>query len=273
MKFEISFSCFKSHFSTLKMHDAKILGVDVGASGIKGAIVDIHSGKLLTERLRFSTPRPSTPGAMAATFGKLVKAFDWNGLVGVGFPAIVKNGTAMTAANIDDSWIRTNIETLFAETADCMVKAINDADAAGIAEMRFGLGKGVNGTVILITIGSGLGSALFVDGKIVPNTEFGHLYLKGHDVVAEQYASNNAKEQENLKWEEWAKRFNEYLHHLELLFSPNLILLGGGTSKYFDQYTHFFTLETPVQPALLLNSAGMVGAACYAYETMLTYAK
>ncbi|MFN7115415.1 MAG: polyphosphate--glucose phosphotransferase [Saprospiraceae bacterium] len=255
------------------MHDAKILGVDVGASGIKGAIVEVQSGKLLTERLRLPTPNPSTPEAMAETFGRLVKSFSWNGLVGVGFPAIVKNGKAMTAANIDKSWIHTNIEAIFGEASGCMVKVMNDADAAGMAEMRFGLGKGVNGTVILITIGSGLGSALFVDGKIVPNTEFGHLYLKGQHIVAEQFASNNAKDRDNLSWEEWAKRFNEYLQHLELLFSPNLILLGGGSSKYFEEYTHFFTLETPVQPALLLNSAGMVGAACYAYETVLAYAK
>lgn len=255
------------------MQDYTVLGVDVGASGIKGAVIDIRTGEMLTERQRFPTPDPSTPKAMAQTFSELVQFFSWKGLIGVGFPTIVKNGVALTAANIDDSWIQTSIENTFAEVSGCVVKVLNDADAAGMAEVRFGLGKGVDGTVILITIGSGLGSALFTDGKIVPNTEFGHLYLKGHDIVAEQYASNNAKDRDNLNWQEWAKRFDEYLNHLDFLFSPNLFLLGGGTSKYFDEYASFFTLKTPVKPAQLLNSAGMVGAACHAYEMVQPYAK
>lgn len=255
------------------MQDFNILGVDVGASGIKGAIIDIRTGTMLTERLRLPTPDPSTPAAMAATFSELVQSFSWNGLIGVGFPAIVKNGVAQTAANIDKSWIQTSIEATFSAASGCPVKVLNDADAAGIAEMHFGLGKDVEGTAILITIGSGLGSALFVDGKIVPNTELGHLYLKGHDMVVEQYASNNAKDRDGLNWEEWATRFNAYLNHLELLFSPNLILLGGGTSKYFNEYARFFTVKAPVQPAQFLNSAGMIGAAYYAYETVQTYAR
>jgi polyphosphate glucokinase len=250
------------------MQDNQILGVDVGASGIKGAIVDVKTGTLLTERLRLLTPQPSTPQAMAKAFAELVQQFNWKGLIGCGFPTIVRDGVSLTAANIDKSWIGTNIETTFSEASGCVVKALNDADAAGTAEMHFGLGRQTSGSVIFITIGSGLGSALFIDRKLVPNTELGHIYLKGHDMVAEQYASSNAKDRDNLGWEAWGKRFNEYLNHLAFVFSPTVILLGGGTSKEFDQFERYLTLATPVKPAQLLNSAGMIGAAGYAYESM-----
>lgn len=251
------------------MQNHNILGVDVGASGIKAAIIDVKTGKLLTERLRFLTPTPSTPENMSATFSELVTAFQWTGLIGCGFPTLVKNGVSIAASNLDQTWVGRNVENVFSEATGCTVKVLNDADAAGMAEMRFSSSeKASQGTVIFITIGSGLGSALFVDGKMVPNTEFGQLYLKGQDFIAEQYASNNAKERDNLTWEEWGKRFNEYLLHLELLFSPNLFLLGGGTSKEFKQYARFFTVNAEVLPAQLLNSAGMIGAACYAYEAM-----
>lgn len=250
------------------MQDHKILGVDVGASGIKAAIIDVQTGQLLTERIRLLTPNPSTPENMAKTFAELIKKFNWTGLIGCGFPTLVRNGVSLAASNLDKSWVGKNVETLLSEVTSCPVKVLNDADAAGMAEMQFSSSnKAREGTVIFITIGSGLGSALFVDAKMVPNTEFGQLYLKGQDQIAEQYASNNAKERDNLTWAEWALRFNEYLLHLELLFSPNLFLLGGGTSKYFNQYAPFFTVNAEVLPAQLLNSAGMIGAACYAYAT------
>jgi len=255
------------------MQDSKILGVDVGASGIKAAIIDVQTGELLTERFRLPTPKPSTPAAMADAFAELVRNFDWQGLIGCGFPTLVRDGISISASNLDDSWTGQNVEEIFSSVTNCPVKVLNDADAAGMAEMRFGKGKDIYGTLIFITIGTGLGSALFIDRKIVPNTEFGQLYLKGQENIAEQYAANSAKERDNLSWEEWAKRFDEYLHHLDLLFSPNLILLGGGTSKYFNEYSHFFTVQTPVQPAQLLNSAGMIGAAYYAYEAVHVYAR
>ena len=194
------------------MDHSKVLGIDVGASGIKGAIVDINSGEMLTERLRLPTPQPSTPEEMAATFRTLVRMHYWSGPVGCGFPAIVKRGVAHSAANIDDAWVGTSVEKTFSEASGCPVHALNDADAAGLAEMQFGLGKGKDGTVLLITIGSGLGTALFSEGELVPNTEFGHIRMHGQ--IAEHYAANSIRKEEDLSWEEWGYRFNEYLHYL-----------------------------------------------------------
>lgn len=250
------------------MQDSQVLGIDVGASGIKGAIVDVQTGKLLMERVRLDTPKPATPEAMSETFVQLVRHFNWTGIIGCGFPTLVRDGIALAASNLDQAWVGKNIESVFEAATGSVVKVLNDADAAGMAETRFGLGKGTRGTVILITIGSGLGSALFVDGKIVPNTEFGHLYLKGQDVIAERYASSNAKDRDELSWKAWAKRFDEYLHHLNFLFSPKLFILGGGLSKNFKEYVGHFTVPTQIVPAQLLNTAGIVGAACYAYETV-----
>jgi polyphosphate glucokinase len=246
------------------MDDSKVLGIDVGASGMKGAIVDVKSGELLTERVRLDTPQPSSPQAMADIFRTLVRMHNWSGIVGCGFPAIVKKGVAYSAANIDKAWQGTNVEKIFSRASNCPVHALNDADAAGIAEMQFGLGKGKEGVVLLITIGSGLGSALFVDGILVPNTELGHLYL--NDQLAEHYASNQTRKDQNLSWEEWGKRFNEYLYHIERLFSPDHIIIGGGVSKRFEDYSIYLDVLTPVSPALLYNNAGAVGAAYYAYS-------
>jgi polyphosphate glucokinase len=246
------------------MEDTKVLGIDVGASGIKGAIIDIRSGELLTERVRLETPQPAIPKAMAETFRTVVRMHNWKGTIGCGFPAIVKKGVAHSAANIHNDWIGTSIEKLFSEVSGCHVHALNDADAAGIAEMQFGLGKGKDGVVLLITIGSGLGTALFTDGRLVPNTEFGHLLLNGK--VAEHYASNSVRKVENLEWDVWGHRFNEYLHHIERLLSPDYIILGGGISKRFEEYAHYLDVKTPVSPALLYNNAGAVGAAYYAYS-------
>lgn len=234
---------------------------------MKGAIVDMKTGQLLSERFRFATPKPAIPLAMADTFMRIVEAANWtDGLVGCGFPAIVKNGVAQSAANIDKSWIGTNIEEVFGEVSGLTVKVTNDADAAGVAEMQFGAGKDEKGVVLLITLGSGLGSAFFIDGKLVPNTELGHFYLKGHKHVVERYASNKIRKDLNLSWSEWAKRFNQYIERIERLFSPDLIILGGGGSKRFKEYAHLLKTKTRVVPAQFQNNAGIIGAAQYAFQ-------
>lgn len=244
------------------MSNKKILGIDVGASGIKGAIVDLQKGDFVSERIRLETPDPATPHAMAKTFAQLVKALAWKGdLIGCGFPAIIKNGIAQSAANIEETWIDTNVEKVFSQACGKTVKVINDADAAGIASMTYGDGRNSKGTVLFITIGSGLGSAVFTEGKLVPNTELGHLYIE--DELAETYASGRTRKRQDLSWEEWGYRFNKYLRHLERLFSPDLILLGGGGSKRFELYADQLRLQTPVKPESLQNKAGIIGAAYY----------
>lgn len=245
-----------------------ILGIDIGATGMKGAIVDVQSGQLITERIKLNTPHPATPEAMADPFMDLIKMHNWKGKVGCGFPSIVKNGTALTASNIDNAWINTNVETWFEKASGLKVRVMNDADAAGMAEAYFGAGKGVEGCILLITIGSGLGSALIYDGQLVPNTEFGHLYLKGHTEVVEKYASNNTRKALNLEWNEWGKRFNEFLSHIERIVLPDFIMLGGGISKNFEEYKDYLKVDVPVAPASLLNNAGIVGAALYAYQNL-----
>lgn len=242
----------------------KILGVDVGASGIKGAIVNLKNGELLSERRRLETPRPANPANMARTFAELTRSFDWQGPVGCGFPAIVQDGVARSAANIDKAWINNDIAQIFSNKSGCDVKVCNDADAAGVAEIAFGVGKAKKGVVVLITIGSGLGSALFTDGHLVANTEFGHLFL--NNMIAEHYASNTTREKYDLSWKKWGKRFNEYLLHIERLLTPKLIILGGGTSKRYELFEKYIEVSCPVKPAKLLNNAGIVGAAAYAYS-------
>lgn len=242
-----------------------ILGIDVGASGVKGALVNLEKGQLSGERYRVPTPQPSTPKAMAGAFAEIVRFFDYKGPVGCGFPAIVKNGTAHSAANIDKSWIGTDIQKVFGEACGNPVFATNDADAAGVAEMRFGMGRNESGLVFLITIGTGLGTALFYKGELIPNTELGHLIWK-HGRVAEQYCSSGARSRLKISRKEWANRFNEYLQHLELLFSPDLFILGGGESKFFEQFKDQLQTKARVLPAKLLNNAGIIGAASYAFE-------
>ncbi len=247
------------------MNTNLVMGIDVGASGIKGGIVDVTTGEMLTERLKVATPKPSTPKAMAKAFKELIDLHNWqDGLIGVGFPSVIMNGVALTAANIDDAWIGSNVETIFGEKVGCPVIALNDADAAGLAEVKFGAGKDVNGTVIMITIGSGLGSGLFTDGQLVRNTEFGHFQLKG--MPAEHYASDKARREQDLNWEEWGERFNKYLIQLRRLFFPNLIILGGGSSKKFEKFKAQITIDTPIKTAEFLNKAGTIGAAIYAQE-------
>ncbi len=239
-----------------------VLGIDIGGSGIKGALVNIKTGELVSERFRLETPQPANPKNVTDTFVKVVEHFEYKGPIGCGFPAVMKNGVAFTASNIHKDWIGTNAAQLFSEASDCKVVVLNDADVAGVAEVGFGVGAKVAGTIILITIGTGLGSAIFLDGKLLPNTEFGHVYLKGHKEVAEKYASNSARKKEDLKYEEWAVRFKAYLEHLQFLFTPDLFILGGGASKKYKKFDQVLeTIRTPIVTAEMLNEAGIIGAA------------
>jgi polyphosphate glucokinase len=240
-----------------------IMGIDVGGSGIKGVPVNVETGEFIGERFRLPTPDEAKPEDVADTIAEVVKSFQWSGPVGVGFPAVVRNGIVYTAANIHESWIETNVEKLLGDKTGCPVYVLNDADAAGIAEMKFGIGRThPKGVVMMITIGTGLGTALFVDGKLVPNTELGHIEIRGKD--AEARASDAARQRKEMSWEEWGGKFNEYLDRLERLFWPDLFVLGGGTSKLFDKFAPYLHLHTQVLPAELLNQAGIVGAALYA---------
>jgi polyphosphate glucokinase len=237
------------------------LGIDIGGSGIKGAVVDLDTGELRTKRKRLRTPRPSTPEAVAASVSQLCEHFEWNGPVGCGFPAAVRNGLVLTAANIDNRWIGTDGVGLLSEAVGRRVSLINDADAAGIAEMSIGAGQGLPGTVFVVTIGTGLGTALFVDGRLVPNTELGHIEIRGQ--AAETRASDAARDHEGLTWKQWARRFNRYLERLEALFWPDTFILGGGGAKKFDRFHRYLDLETAVIPAQVLNNAGIIGAALH----------
>jgi polyphosphate glucokinase len=239
-------------------------GVDIGGSGIKGATVDLATGELLTERVKYPTPHPSTPQAVGQEVARLVAAAGWTGLVGATFPAVITHGVAHSAANVDKSWIGTDVDAVFTKATGCDVTVLNDADAAGLAEVRYGAAKGVAGVVILLTFGTGIGSGLFVDGVLVPNTELGHLELDGED--AEKKAAASAKETEGLSYKQWAKRVQHYMRHVEKLFTPDLFLVGGGVSKDADRWVPLLDLDTPVKPAELLNNAGIVGAALAAHE-------
>lgn len=237
-----------------------ILGIDVGGSGIKGAIVNCSSGKLLSERIRIATPNPSDPENISNTIAEMARNLNYKGPVGVGFPAVVKQGTVYTAANIDKSFIGINYEEYLGKKLGLPVRVINDADAAGMAEIKFGAGKDLNGLVILITIGTGIGSVLVNKGKLIPNTELGHIFLS-ENREAEKYASDAVRKNENLNWTTWAGRINEYLMYLENLFWPDLFIIGGGVSKHYKEFLPHLTLRTPFVPAQLLNNAGIIGAA------------
>lgn len=237
----------------------EILGIDIGGSGIKGAPVKTRTGAFLADRHRIPTPEGARPDEVAQVVKKLVQHFAWQGPIGCCFPASIQHGVARTAANVDKSWIGTNIEYLFAEATGCPVRVLNDADAAGLAEMRFGAGKGVKGLVLIVTIGTGLGTALFTDGVLVPNTELGHIEMNGQD--AELQAADSARKREDLSWEAWARRFDQYLNALKALLWPDLVILGGGGSKKLDKFLRYLTIDTPIVPAATLNDAGIIGAA------------
>ncbi|MDQ3887378.1 MAG: ROK family protein [Actinomycetota bacterium] len=240
-------------------------GVDIGGSGIKGAPVNLWVGSLDDERLRIPTPHPATPEAVAEVVGTVVEHFGWTGPLGVTLPCVVKQGTAHTAANIDAAWIGTDAAALFHGRTGCPVVVLNDADAAGLAEMRFGAGRGCDGVVVLLTFGTGIGSALFLGGELVPNTEFGHLEVDGHD--AEARAAAAARDIEKLSWEEWAGRVSRYLRVLENLVWPDLIIAGGGVSKRAQMWLPLLECRTEVVSAALRNTAGIVGAAAAAAES------
>lgn len=237
----------------------EILGIDIGGSGIKGAPVDIQTGNLTQARVRIPTPNPAKPLAVSEVVGEIAHTFDWHGPIGCGFPSVIKNGKVMTAANIHQNWVQKQASTLFAEATGCPVSVINDADAAGIAEMTFGAGRGRSGTVLIVTVGTGIGTALFADGHLLANTEFGHLAIRGKD--AELRASDNARKQNNMSWKKWAKAFDEYLCVMEGLIWPELIILGGGVAKEHARFIPLLTVQTEVVPAQFLNEAGIVGAA------------
>jgi polyphosphate glucokinase len=244
-----------------------LLGIDIGGTGIKGAPVNVETGELLAERHRLPTPHPSLPNAVADLVGEIAKHFNYSGPTGVTFPGVVKQGVVYTAANVDHSWVGTNAAELFSSHVGGPVTLINDADAAGVAEVRFGAGKDRKGIVIMITLGTGIGSAIFLDGKLLPNSEFGHLQIRGKD--AEKRASEKVREDKKLSWKKWGKRLSEYLNELEKLFSPDLFIIGGGISK--DSEKFFKHLETKTEvvvvPALMRNEAGIIGAAYLAHET------
>lgn len=255
---------------------ANVLGIDIGGTGIKGAPVDTATGELTADRHRIPTPHPATPEAVAEVVGEVAKFFEWTeragsvperaGSVperrrraGATFPAVIKDGVAYTAANVDKSWIGTDARKLFTDAIGAPVTVLNDADAAGVAEMEFGAGKGVGGVVIMVTLGTGIGSALFLDGALVPNTELGHLKMGKKD--AERIAAESVREEKNLSWKQWATRLDSYFELLEALFSPDLIIVGGGVSKKSDKFLPRISTRVEIVPAQLLNEAGIVGAA------------
>ena len=245
-----------------------ILGIDVGGSGIKGAPVDLATGEFTTERYRLETPQPSDVASVVATVKEIVEHFGAVGggpeRVGVTFPAVVVDGVTKTAANVHRSWIDAPAARLFSEAVGRPVTVLNDADAAGVAEVTYGAGKGRRGTVIVLTFGTGIGSAIFLDGRLLPNTELGHLELRGED--AELRASDRAREAHDLSWDKWAKRVEEYLRHVEALFQPDLFIFGGGVSRKSEKFFPYIDIRTPIVPAELLNNAGIVGAAIAARD-------
>jgi polyphosphate glucokinase len=236
-----------------------VFGLDVGGSGIKGAPVDTETGALVGERLRIKTPKPATPEAIVQTAARVVKESDWEGPVGCGFPAVVKDGVVHTAANIDKSAIGFDLGGALEKELGVPVGAVNDADAAGLAEMRWGAGSGVDGVVLMLTLGTGIGTSLFVGGRLVPNMELGHIEIRGED--AEHRAADGARKREDLSWEEYAERLDEYLHKIEDLLWPDLIVVGGGISKKAEKFFPHLTVRTEIVTAKMRNEAGIAGAA------------
>lgn len=239
-------------------------GIDIGGTGMKAAVVDLDAGALVSERTRIPTPRPATPDAMADVAAELVRHHGWTAPIGVGFPGIVRHGTVRSAANLDATWVDVDADALFTRACGVDVAMVNDADAAGLAELRYGAGRGVDGVVLVLTFGTGIGSGLFVDGVLVPNTELGHLELDGRD--AESHAAARVRERDGLGWKQWASRVQRYLEHLEMLFSPELFIVGGGASKSADKWLPRISITTPILAASMANSAGIVGAALVARE-------
>ena len=245
----------------------QILGIDVGGTGIKSAIVETSTGELVSERHRIDTPRPATPKAVGEALKEVLAHHRWKGPVGMGFPAAIQHGIARTASNIDKSFIGLPIAEYFTKQTGSTFYLANDADVAGMAEMRFGAGKDNDGVVLIITIGTGLGTALFSDGHLMPNTELGHVFLS-NGVEAERYASEAVRVTKDLKWKDWGERLNLYLTTMESLLWPDLIVLGGGVSEKLHKFSPMITTKAPVVAASFLNQAGIVGAALFAEESL-----
>lgn len=242
-----------------------LLGIDIGGSGIKAAVVDIRKGELVSERLRIPTPQPSLPEDVSVVIKDIILQLDYQGPVGIGFPAAITQGLIRTASNIDQSWKGLQAEKYFTDALGMPAYVLNDADAAGYAEIGFGEGKGVKGVVIAVTVGTGIGTAVFNDGKLLPNTEFGHLIYKKGD-IAEHHVSDAARKANGMSWHKWGKRFNKYLLYLETLTYPSLFIIGGGASRKFEKYADCFTTNAQVKPALHRNHAGLIGAAIHAQK-------
>jgi len=237
-----------------------ILGIDIGGSGIKGNLVDPSSGSVLGDRVKFKTPQPSVPDAVAEVVAEVVAHFGYEGPVGSTFPAIVRRGVTLSAANVDQAWIGTDAQALLSKRVGLPFTVVNDADAAGIAEVAFGAARGRAGVVLVLTFGTGIGSGMFVDGVLVPNTELGHLNFAGYDSV-EDWASARAREDEGISYKAWAKRVREFLAHLDRVFSPDLVVIGGGISRKWEKYADYLDAPFDLVPAELQNEAGIVGAA------------
>ncbi len=239
----------------------KILGIDIGGSGIKGALVDTETGEMTTDRLRIPTPQPATPKAVIKTVKKIVKHFEYDGPLGVGIPSVVIDGVVQSAANIDNGWIGYPGQKGIAKATGLKTRLLNDADVAAIAEMQFGAGRGHHEVVMVFTLGTGIGSAMFVDGRLVPNLELGHIYMQNQKKDAEEYASDRIRQEKGLSWRAWGGRLNDYFQYIEALFSPQLIIIGGGVSKKHDKFLKYIDSQAKIVPAQLLNQAGIVGAA------------
>lgn len=247
-----------------KHHHHRGFGIDIGGSGVKGAPVDLHKGGLVEERVRIPTPQPSTPEAVAETVREILDEFGWKHSFGCTFPAVVQHGTTRTAANVDPAWIDCDAAKLLREVTGRDALVVNDADAAGVAEVEFGAAGSTDGVALIATLGTGIGTALVVGGTLVPNTEFGHLELDGFD--AESRAADSAREREELDWEQWGERLTRYFTHLENLVWPDLIVVGGGVSKKFDRWSPYVHTRTRLVAADLRNEAGIIGAALLAHR-------
>ena len=237
-----------------------VLGIDIGGSGIKGALVNTKTGEMLTERYRIPTPPKRRPEEMAQTVAEIVTHFNYSGPIGIGFPSVVKKGICKSKGNLHKSWVGVNVVALFEKHTHCKVVVNNDADAAACAEMAFGAGKDKDGFVMMVTIGTGLGSGAFLNGQLIPNFELGQIPYKKYEKI-ELWASGAAKENEMLSFKKWTKRFNVFLKYIELICAPDLIIVGGGTSKDWERFCELIDIETPIIPAQFLNNAGIIGAA------------
>lgn len=244
------------------MQQTHVLGIDVGGTGIKGAIVDVVTGELLTEKRKIATPKPATPDAVSEVIKQIIEEFKYSGLIGCGFPSVLEKGKVLTATNLDPAWIGLQLDQFLEEKTKMPFVVINDADVAAVAEGRFGAAKNCTGLVIMVTLGTGVGSGMLLNHELIPNSELGFLPIRGG--IAELRISNAARKKYALSWISWGKRLHDYLKLVEQLFHPEMIILGGGICKQFEKFESFTKIDTPVIPAELQNNAGCIGAAYYA---------